>query len=91
MTSPIPLTPEQLRLARHALGLPNDRSQSYRNRYCAGVPSSARNHWLALEAAGLAFSDAVEGQRQFFALTRTGAEMALERGETLDLEDFPHD
>jgi hypothetical protein len=31
-----PLTDEQLKVARHALGLPNKKRMSYRNHFCAG-------------------------------------------------------
>ena len=44
------LTPAQLELARHALGLPNDRRRSYRNRYLAGGGSP---EWDAMVEAGL--------------------------------------
>lgn len=78
---------EQIRLARHALGLPNDRRQSYRNRFLAGGEHA---EWRAMEAAGLAEADTTGGKGMtWFWLTREGAEAALEPGESLCPEDFP--
>lgn len=79
------LTPEQLPLARHALGLPNDRGRSYRNRYhVSGGDRQAA--WIAMVDSGLATREGSRG----FSLTEAGARAALKPGETLCLEDFPH-
>jgi hypothetical protein len=82
------LNETQRRLARHALGLPNSRKRSYRNRYFTTQKGEAFNAWLGMADRQLAgFQDA--GSQVFFWLTRVGAEAALERGESLDTEDFP--
>lgn len=77
------MTPEQKKLARHALGLDNSaaKGRSYRNRYFshAGNPE-----WVAMVEAGEA---TVNGP--WFHLTRSGAEAALNPREKLDPEDFP--
>jgi hypothetical protein len=85
------LTPAQIELARHALGLPNRNYTSYRNRFVAGVGHYDHSDWLAMTDAGFAkrFSTALYGGDDLFMLTRTGAEAALRPGESLDSEDFP--
>lgn len=82
------MTPEQLRLARHALGLPNKARRSYRNRFYAG---GQHPEWRAMEAAGLAEADTIPTATgmTWFWLTRAGAEAALDPGERLCREDFP--
>jgi len=92
--SPEPrLTPTQIELARSALGLPNRRRTSYRNRFVAGVGRPDYADWLAMSDAGLAkrFSTALYGGDDLFMLTRKGAEAALRPGESLDPEDFAHE
>ena len=79
------MTPEQKRLSRHALGLPNDRMQSYRNRYHISM-GIAFFDWKSMEDSGLAYHHSKGGS---FHLTRKGAELALETGESLCKEDFP--
>lgn len=86
------MTPAQKRLARHALGLPNKRKQSYRNYFTAGKAHPAHPDWLGMVAAGDATTRAKVrhlGGDDIFWLTRQGAEAALEPGETLCPEDFP--
>ncbi len=78
----------QLHLARHALGLPNARNRSYRNRYFTVQKDEAFNAWLGLFDRQLAGSQDA-GERVFFWLTRRGAEAALKAGESLCPEDFP--
>lgn len=81
------MTPRQRELARHALGLPNDRRRSYRNRFLAG---GLCEDWNAMTAAGLAEAGQPDDLgRTWFWLTRAGAEAALDRGEMLCPEDFP--
>jgi hypothetical protein len=83
------MTPRQRELARHALGLPNERDRSYRNRFCC---SSGANFddWMAMAEAGEArFVDPGTSTMRWFALTETGAREALQPLETLDPEDFP--
>lgn len=82
------MTPTQRELARHALGLPNDRMRSYRNSYFVGNRSPAHGEWLKMLERGLAEVEPGE-PNDFFWLTRAGAEMALNEGERLDPEDFP--
>lgn len=81
------MTPRQIELARHALGLPNRTRRSYRNRFFSGGECA---DWRAMEAAGHAESGKPdEHGRIWFWLTRAGAEAALGRGERLCPEDFP--
>ncbi len=87
----ITLTIEQRQLARHALGLPNERRRSYRNHY---VVDAGADHaeWIAMVEAGAARrwkGNALTGDMDLFRLTRAGAAAALELGETLHPEDFP--
>ena len=86
------MTPAQITLARHALGLPNRESRSYRNRYCAGKGHTNYAAWKAMVAAGLATVRQNEGGlggQDTFSLTLAGATAALQKGETLCPEDFP--
>jgi len=48
------MLPEQRVLARHALGLPNARNLSYRNRYVVPEGNPAHGHWLTMIACGWA-------------------------------------
>ena len=85
------MTTRQIELARHALGLPNDRRRSYRNRFYLKrtlAEDSSYMEWSGLVAAGLAEMSPGENLDCFY-LTRAGAEMALLSGESLDPEDFP--
>jgi len=85
------MTPTQRLLARHALGLPNRRKRSYRNRYVAAyIPGGEFDQWSAMESAGWAERGAFRPDRTArFWLTPEGARLALEPGESLDPEDFP--
>lgn len=77
----------QITLARHALGLPNDRRRSYRNRYFAPAGMDVENEWNDMVSHG--WAERGDGIRSIaFWLTRSGAEMALDPGESLDMEDF---
>jgi hypothetical protein len=82
------MSPKQRELARHALGLPNERGQSYRNRYYAGPGHHAYEHWRAMIEAGDADRQA-RGASDLFWLTDKGARAALDKGERLCPEDFP--
>lgn len=77
------LTPEQRKLARHALGLdnPNAKGRSYRNRYVTAV--QFHPDWEAMMGDGFAerFGDT-------YYLTKAGALLALDPGESVDPEDF---
>lgn len=86
------MTPEQIELARHALGLPNKRRQSYRNHFVCGQGHPDWENWQDMVAAGLAKTrkgNALTGGYNWFWLTLDGAHNALRKGERLDLEDFP--
>lgn len=86
------LNPTQLRLARAALGLPNTKRTSYRNRYHSAGEGGFHDQWVGLAATGLAersTGDNGADSKQFW-LTRAGAELALEAGEKLCGEDFPN-
>ncbi|MBP7337676.1 hypothetical protein [Niveispirillum sp.] len=86
------MTPEQRTLARHALGLPNDRHTSYRNRFITGKGSLNHPAWAAMVAAGDAECSSTNNpvNNDYFWLTRQGAEKALNARETLCSEDFPN-
>jgi hypothetical protein len=85
------LSPRQIDLARHALGLPNERRRSYRNRFCCGPGHVDYVDWQGMAAAGAArrFPLTARGSDSLFALTEGGARAALRPGEELDPEDFP--
>lgn len=85
------MTPAQRELARHALGLPNDARRSYRNRYFAAAGSPTADQWMAMVSAGEA-EGGDPGHKVsslHFCLTRKGAELALDKRESLCPEDFP--
>jgi hypothetical protein len=80
------MTPEQLRLARHALGLPNNLMRSYRNRFLAAGQSELE--WREMVHRGHAKLGAGTNTGTWFSLTLEGARAALSPAETLDREDF---
>ena len=89
------MTPEQRRLARSALGLPNKHNRSYRNHFLAAMCPGDYDQWCQMTDAGMADCGIpVRAERSrlrmvHFWLTRAGAEAALDPGETLCTEDFP--
>lgn len=84
------MTPEQIKLARHALGLPNDQKRSYRNRYFATVGTDIEERWDDLVHQGLAHRQRQDGARTtFFCLSERGARRAIDSTESLCPEDFP--
>lgn len=86
------MTPVQRNLARHAIGLDGRHKQTWRNHFVTGEGSTDYPHWVAMVEAGLATrrkGSVLTGGDDLFRLTRAGAEMALNRGETLDPETFP--
>lgn len=86
------MTPEQIELARHALGLGNRRKMSYRNHYVADAGSPDHTEWMAMVDDGFARwrrGNEMTGGGDLFRLTRLGAEAALKKGERLDPKDFP--
>lgn len=81
------MTPQQRDLARHALGLPNQRRQSNRNHFVTGEGSDDYHAWKQMVENGHAKRRAgspLTGGDDLFWLTRQGAEQALDRGERLD-------
>lgn len=88
------MKPEQIELARHALGLPNKRRMSYRNRFVAGPGHTDYLHWIQMVTDGHAkrrdgSKSALTGGADFFWLTTAGACQALQARETFDPEHFP--
>lgn len=83
------MTPDQIELARHALGLTGGRSRSYRNRYLSALGGETEAAWSALVSTGHAERGAGTSTGVWFYLTRAGAEAVLRPGESLDPEDFP--
>ena len=88
------MTPEQIELARHALGLPNPVRRSYRNHFFTGPGTTDHPAWEAMVAAGLAKKrngGSLSGGDDVFWLTKAAAVKAVKRGERLSSEDFPPD
>lgn len=86
------MTPAQIAIARHALGLPNRNKMSFRNRFCAGPGHTDHPKWDAMVRAGAAKvmrNAGGLGGQDTFSMTLAGAKAALEAGETLCPEDFP--
>lgn len=83
------MTPRQIEMARHALGLENNRRHSYRNRYVTSPSTPDHADWIALAEAGHATRTIGAGLFDVFHLTQQGAEAVLRSGESLDPEDFP--
>lgn len=88
------MTPEQKKLARHALGLPNTARRSYRNYYVVGPGGAAFEDWEKMVVSSEAqrsttWKSPTYGTFCFF-LTEVGACQALEPREYLDREDFPN-
>lgn len=86
------MTPRQIELARHALGLKPGCLVSYRNAFHADPGHRDYGEWQAMVAQGYATK-----RHQFgllagptmFHLTRAGAEAALLPGDVLNSEDWP--
>jgi hypothetical protein len=86
------MTPKQIELARHALGLPSRSKASYRNHFCCSQGHSDFDDWREMTEAGYATyrkGNAITGGDDLFRLTLAGASLALRRGECLDMADFP--
>lgn len=80
------MTPQEVQLARHALGLSNGIRRSYRNRFlAAGVTET---EWREMARNGHAKAGAGTSTGTWFSLTRDAAQAVLLPGETLDPEDF---
>ena len=100
----IVMTPRQIELARHALGLPTRARRSYRNRFYCGPGHGDFNDWTTMATCGWAKATAClrdppfmfwigataeEEPDYLFRLTQAGAKAALRKGEKLCPEDFP--
>ncbi len=83
------MTPSQKELARHALGFPNKKNTSYRNRFCAGPYHPAWENWQHMVAEGYAIRQdgPLWGGDSMFYLTLKGALLAREPKEHLSRED----
>lgn len=82
------MTPDQRKMARHALGL-DQHPRSYRNHYAAGVGTDIEERWEDLVRQGLAERGHQSERLVVFYLTNAGAKTVLGPGESLDPEDFP--
>jgi len=84
------VTEIQRELARHALGLPNKKKESYRNHFCTGPGSTDFDDWEDLVAKGLATkrTNGPWGGDHMFYLNLKGALMACGPKERLSREDF---
>lgn len=92
--NPIQLTARQLELARHALGLPNRKRKTFRNRFIIGPGTPDHDEWLTMVAIGAAKRFAAPGSSSgydHFCMTMPGARAALDSGESLCIEDFPRE
>lgn len=92
------MTPRQIELARHALGLTDKRQkQSYRNYFVAGKSHDDYEEWEAMVRTGMALKRSGKtrsgvqlfGGDDIFHLTPAGAIASVRKGESLDPEDFP--
>lgn len=86
------MTPEQRKLARYAIKLPSAINTSKGNRYVVGPLLAAYTEWMAMVSNGLATlyeRPSQYGVDYIFRLTRAGALLALNEGESLNPEDFP--
>jgi len=86
------MTPRQIELARHALGLRPGRLVSFRNNFVAAPGGPDYPEWEAMVADGFATkrrTKALPSGWMLFHLTRAGAERALLPGDVLDPEDWP--
>lgn len=81
---------KQKELARHALGLPNDKHTSYRNRFCIGAGGDGYAEWMEMVEKGWATRRLGPnwGGSDMFYLTLEGAKLALDRREHLAREDW---
>jgi hypothetical protein len=82
---------QQIALARHALGLPNNRKRSYRNHFVCGPGHTDYENWqqmVANQEAKRRIGSSLSGGDDVFWLTCKGALLALHAGEKLDPEDF---
>lgn len=85
------MTPRQIELARHALGLRPGCLVSRRNNFVAAPDTADFDDWIAMMHAGHAERRGVMLTYGWwvFKLTRAGAERALMQGDVLDPGDWP--
>jgi hypothetical protein len=86
------MTPAQIGLARHALGLDGRREVSYRNHFVTGPETADHATWTTMVLSGAARrrnGSELTGGDDLFWLTPQGAQAALLPGERLDPEAFP--
>jgi hypothetical protein len=83
------MTPSQRKLARHALGFPNRKNLSYRNRFCTGPDSDNYADWQRMVDEGYAVKQdsPLWGGNSMFYLTLKGALLARDSKEHLSQED----
>ena len=83
------MTENQLALARHALGFPNRRNESYRNHFCIGKGGDGYEEWMDLVSKGLAIRRTGPhwGGDDMFYLTLKGALEARGPKEHISRED----
>ncbi len=79
----------QREMARHALGFPNKKNESYRNHFCIGPGGDGYEDWLDLVEKGLAIrrTSKNHGGDDLFYLTLQGALMVRDAKEHLSRED----
>lgn len=85
------MTPSQIELGRHALGLPNKRRTSYRNHFVAGADHPDHENWVEMVMNGCAerrVGSVLSGGDDVFVLTRSGASRCLKAKEKLSADDF---
>jgi len=83
------MTDKQRKLARHALGLPNKKNTSYRNRFCTGPGSEDYQEWQEMVAHGEAIrrDGPLWGGDSMFFLTLKAALAVREPKEHISRED----
>lgn len=83
------MTPQQIALARHALGFQGGgNKRSYRNRFLIAPGCEVHARWMDMVKNG--WAERYPGQPyDLFCLTHAGAQKVLKPGETLCPEDFP--
>ncbi len=86
------LTPRQIELARHALGL-DHKLDAYRNSFVANPKGADHKVWTEMVAAGDAYVDTTRRDQfsgcDVFWMSKSGAEKALRPGETLGDQRYP--
>jgi hypothetical protein len=87
------ITETQRNLARHALGFPNKKNTSFRNRFCIGKGGDGYEDWEDLVSKGLAIKCVGAdhgrpwGDSDMFYLTLEGALMVRGPKEHISRED----